>query len=190
MSPLGEITKYSIYRMLNMGMGPGDIIAAESRLGPQIMQLRAAAVGAELGAVAAGALPVIVMVGVFVALGAGYEQARELARAEESASGFSQGFVMGILGWEWRHVVDRFYRHGVIRINQSDEELNVIRVKSYDTGLKSGFLLGSFLPEEVQRAFVSGLRKLAGHPSAGQWTRNDQISLVISLATAYRRYLR
>jgi hypothetical protein len=59
-----------------------------------------------LGAIAAGALPVVLVAGVAMALGAGYEQARELVQNEESLWGFAEGFVMGILGWEWRNVLE------------------------------------------------------------------------------------
>ena len=185
-----EIEEYSFQRMWANGMNVGRMIEAEEMLASQIVELQVASMAGQLGAVAAGYIPVIAQVGVFVALGAPYLEARELAKEEESKSGFSQGFVMGILGWEGRHVSSLFYRHGVIRINQMDEEMNTIRVKNYNAALISGFLFGRALPEVLRKDFVRGLRKLAGHPSAGRWTRNNQISFVISLASTLRTYLR
>ena len=168
--------------------GPRAIVNGELMLDGQVAELSAASELAGLGAIAAGALPVLAQVGVFVALGAGYYQAREIAKQEETTSGFSQGFVLGILNWSISNVSNLFYRHGVIHINSVDEQLNVIRVVNFDRGLISGFLLGSALPDSLQEAFVSGLRKLAGHPATGHWTRNDQISFVIALATTLRRH--
>ena len=161
-------------------------------IGVQFGKYDGALVGLDAGglaAIAAGALPVLTQVGVFVALGAGYFQAREIVENEESAWGLAEGFVMGVLGWEWHHVVARFYRARVLQIYHTDEALNSIRVRAYNTGLKAGFLFGSFLPDSLQAAYVKGLRNLAGHPSTGDWSRNVQISFVISLAAAFRRFL-
>ncbi len=58
-------------------------------------------------AVVAGALPVVTMVGVFVALGAGYAEARQMAKNENFKSGFSQGFVMAVLDWTWIQAASR-----------------------------------------------------------------------------------
>ena len=51
--------------------------------------------GGGAGAVVAVALPVIAMVGVFMALGAGYAEARAAVRNESTMSGFSSGFRDG-----------------------------------------------------------------------------------------------
>ena len=151
-----------------------------------------ALVGLEAGgleAIAAGGLPVVGIVGVALALGAPYAQARELVRNEESTWGFAEGFVMGVLGWDWSNVSSLFYRHGVIRIYQTDEALNSIRVGAYNVGLKMGFLVGALLPSSMQGAFLAGLRKRAGHPSSSGWSRNVQVSFVIGLAAAFRRFV-
>ena len=50
----------------------------------------ASVLGGGAGAVVAGAVPVIAMVGVFVALGSGYAAAREAVRNENTVSGLSQ----------------------------------------------------------------------------------------------------
>jgi hypothetical protein len=179
-SEIPEIFAYSV-----RVAGPRAIVQGELLLAGQIAEISFAG----LGAIAAGFVPVMAMELVFVALGAPYLQAREIVRKEETQSGFSQGFVMGILDWKWEHLSTLFYRHGVIRIYQADEELNNIRVKNYDTGLFAGYVRGHGLSGDAKHAYVSGLRKLAGHPTSGSWTRNDQISFVISLAVILRQRL-
>lgn len=57
----------------------------------------ASVLGGGAGAVVAGEVPVIAMVGVFLALGSGYTAAREAVGNENTVSGLSQGFVMGFL---------------------------------------------------------------------------------------------
>lgn len=146
--------------------------------------------GAQLEAAAAGFLPLLLFSYIIKHLVGNYEEAREIVRQEEAASGFSQGFVMGLLGWTWTNVADRFVRWGVLRIYQMDEAMNNIRVNAYNSSLISGYLFGALLPERIQNAFLAGLRKVAGHPSTGHWQRIDQISFVISLAAAARRFMR
>jgi hypothetical protein len=87
--------------------------------------------GAAAGSLALTAgVPLVAAVGVWVALGSGYYQAREEAKKEESMSGFSQGFVMGILGWKWTHVIGLF-RRPYLSINSFDSTMDSIRVNSY-----------------------------------------------------------
>jgi hypothetical protein len=57
----------------------------------------ASVIGGGAGAVVAGEVPVIAMVGVFLALRSGYTAAREAVRNENTVSGLSQGFAMGFL---------------------------------------------------------------------------------------------
>jgi hypothetical protein len=145
------------------------------------------------GAAAAGVLPVITAVGVWVALGSGYYQARQEAKREETMSGFSQGFVMAIIGWKWDHVVSRF-RRPYLRINKFDEQMDSIRVNAYHEGLKKGFLAGLALPADAKKEYSRKIRR-AGHVHGPkEWSRNDdearlqQISYVIEMAGAALRY--
>jgi Domain of unknown function (DUF4157) len=146
----------------------------------------ASVLGGGAGAVFAGAVPVIAMVGVFVALGSGYAAAREAVRNENTVSGLSQGFVMGLLGWEWRHVVDRFGRWSVIRINAMDEATDVIRVNAYNRGLRAGYDFAARLSVDEKKAYLSNIRKFGGIRVPKNWNRNRdaQISYVIELAAA------
>jgi hypothetical protein len=154
---------------------------------------------AEIGLIGTIALPVLVMAGVFVALGSGYAAARDLARNENSAAGFAEGFVTGLLGWEWRQTVDRFARTYLV-INQWDEAIDAIRVKYYNGGLKAGYSAASALVPAVRKAYLTKLRRSAGvHNPAGwspvsdDWSeqmraRLVQTSYVIDLAAAGLRY--
>lgn len=145
--------------------------------------------GAGVGSFALTAgLPVITAVGVWVALGSGYYQAREEAKNQNTMSGFSQGFVMAILKWKWHNVVSRFQRP-FLRINKFDEEMDSIRVTSYHKGLKSGFLAGTALSDEAKKEYVKKIRNGGNVHAPKQWSededtaRNQQISYVIDLAT-------
>lgn len=133
-------------------------------------------------------VPVITAVGVWVALGSGYYQAREEAKNENTMSGFSQGFVMAILKWKWHNVVSRFQRP-YLRINKFDEAMDSIRVNSYHKGLKSGYLAGTALSDDAKKEYVKKIRSSGNIQSPKQWSeneytaRNQQISYVIDLAT-------
>lgn len=140
----------------------------------------------EVAILGSAVLPVLAFEGVCATLGAGYFQARNLVRNENTKSGFSEGYVMGLLNWPWSNVRSLFGRYGVIKIYATDEQLDVIRVNAYNSGLVAGYKYGSRFPEAAQKAIIARLRQLAGHPSSGRWTRRDQISFVIALATALR----
>lgn len=177
--------EYSVRRM-----GVYELVTAENALYSEVQQLAIASEAAGMDALAAGALPVVLWVYIVRKLVGNYEEAREIVSHEEAASGFSQGFVTGLLGWQWYNVRSLLGRWGSLRIYQADEAMNNIRVNAYNTGLKSGYVVGYLLPGSAQKAFLSGLRKRAHHPSAGGWTHTDQISFVISLAVEIRRVMR
>jgi len=150
--------------------------------------------GAAAGSFALTAgLPIITAVGVWVALGSGYYQAREQAKQEEMMSGFTQGFTMAILGWKWSYVVPLF-RRPYLSINKYDEKMNSIRVESYHSGLKSGFLAGLVLPEEGKKGYRRKIREAGNIKGPKEWSRdgdvarNQQISYVIEMAGAARRF--
>ena len=150
--------------------------------------------GAAAGSFALTAgLPIVTAVGVWVALGSGYYQAREEAKKDETMSGFSQGFVMAILGWKWSHVVPLF-RRPYLSINKFDEQMNSIRVNSYHAGLKTGFLAGMVLPEDGKKAYRAKIRRAGNVTGPKEWSRDDdvarnqQVSYVIEMAAAGRRY--
>lgn len=141
------------------------------------------------GAIVAGALPVIGQAAVFAALGAPYYEARLMLAEENTQSGFSQGWVMGLLDWDWPHVVARFGRKDLLRINAFDESTDVIRVEAYNRGLKAGYLAGRVMPDDGKKVYLNRLRLLAGVSIPVNWTRVTQIAYVIELAGKARIHL-
>lgn len=129
----------------------------------------------------------------------GYAAARDLARNENSAAGFSEGFVTGLLGWEWRQTVDRFARTYLVT-NQWDEAIDDIRVKYYNGGLKAGYSAAAALVPAVRKAYLTKLRRSVGAHNPAGWSavsddwseqmraRLVQTSYVIDLASAGLRY--
>jgi hypothetical protein len=166
----------------------GAARAVEARLAAGIAQLRNASlvVGAADLALTAG-VPIAVWVGVFVALGAPYAQARTLVKNENFQSGFSQGFVTGLLKWEWQQVTSRFFKFGPGQMNGFDESLSYIASNAFNNGLYAGFIQAGYLKGDVRKALLKRLRALAPGNSAGNWSRLDQISYVIALSSAGRR---
>ncbi len=155
------------------------------KLEGMILQLRNAALVGEVAALASGAIPVLAWGGVWAALGSGYLGARTAVENENFARGYSQGFVMGLLDWEWGHVRERFGVAGIIRSNHFDATLDEVKAKAYAFGLSIGFQVAKDISEDRKKAFLSGLRKHA-NAVRGDWTRNEQISYVIELSTVYR----
>lgn len=138
------------------------------------------------GAVAAGVIPIIVAVGVWVALGSGYYEAREIVKKENMMSGFCQGFVCGLLRWTYNQTLDKF-RMQYLRINTFDEATDQIRVDSYMEGLSTGFIAGRSMPLEGKKLYLKKIRKIAGikTPTEDEWRGNRlvQQNYVITLAT-------
>ncbi|NJM52257.1 MAG: hypothetical protein HC846_01995 [Blastocatellia bacterium] len=138
------------------------------------------------GAVAAGVIPIIVAAGVWVALGSGYYEAREIVKKENMMSGFAQGFVCGLLRWTYNQTLDKF-KMSHLRINTFHEATDYDRVDSYMEGLSTGFIAGQAMPLEGKKAYLKKMRKIAGipTPTAEEWRRNRrvQIDYVITLAT-------
>lgn len=147
----------------------------------------ASVLGGGAGAVVAGAVPVIAMVGVFVALGSGYYAAREAVKNENTVSGLSQGFVMGLLNWTWGQARELFGRWSVLRINAMDEATDVIRVNAYNRGLRTGYDFAATLSAAEKKAYLRQIRKFGGIRVPKNWNRETQISYVIDLAAAALR---
>jgi hypothetical protein len=114
-----------------------------------------------------------------------YEKVRDNLKNDNFASGFSQGLIMGLLGWKWRQVVDLFSRRYVLHMYR-EQDLNEMRVAYYNLGLRLGYHHAATLTPEARAAYLKAARKDSG-ATAGDWDRNDQISYVIALAAAFRK---
>lgn len=163
--------------------------AAEARLAAGIAQLRTSSllIGAADLALTLG-VPIAVWIGVFAAMGAPYAEARALVKNENFQSGFSQGFAMGLLNWDWQQAVARFFKFGPGQMNPFDESLSFIAANAYNEGLTSGFMHARLLDNKTKQAILNRLKSLSPGISAGRWTRLDQIGYVIELAAAGRRH--
>jgi len=148
--------------------------------------------------VAAVVVPVVAMVAVQAALGAGYYQARQQAKKEGYAMGFAKGFITGLLQWEARFTIDRFWDNAVNQ-NPYDEQLPTIRANAHNEALIHGRVAGLAKKDADKKNYLLGLRKLT-HASAAGWTprsddwlereraRQVQLSYVIALATAAMKH--
>lgn len=163
------------------------VIEAGHFIAPTWSATGAAAVG---GATVAGVTlafvgPVLGLTGVFMALGSGYQEAREAIQNEAVASGFSQGFVAGILNMSAKTVSFIFGRHGVIRRNQADPEADVIEAKAYNRGLVAGYTHANLASAEQKKSFVFELRPFT-NVSAGAWGDREKRDYVIEYAVQLR----
>ncbi len=176
-----------IQKLLAMNAS-GVAAAANAKLAAGITHLRHASliVGAAELALTLG-VPIAVWVGVFAAMGAPYAQAKALVKNENFQSGFSRGFVAGLLKWEWDHVTARFFRFSP-GVNTFDATLGYIAANATNDGLHAGYIHASSVSGDVRKALLGRLRSLSPSTQAGQWDRRSQIDYVIELAAAGRRH--
>lgn len=152
--------------------------------------------GASLRATVAGAgaagiivISIAVAVGVYVALGAGYYEARKRVRARGFMTGYSRGFVMGILNWKWPTAAARFIAKRPY-LNAMDQNAGQMEAAANNEGLFVGYCLGAAAPEEAKKRYRIALRRLARRTDDSAWSknaiiaRNQQIDYVIALAGA------
>jgi hypothetical protein len=176
----------------------------------RMASLNAAATAAE-GTLVAGVgttiacvvVPVVGMVAVQMALGAGYAQAREQARKDGYASGFAKGLITGLLKWELRFVIERFWDDAKDK-NAFDEELPKIRANAHNQALIHGRVAGLARTDKEKKDYLLALRKLTKTSTAGwtpwstgneyrDWLQRErakvvQSSYVIELAGAATKY--
>jgi hypothetical protein len=162
--------------------------SAEARLAAGIAELRTASLiaGAPSLALTLG-VPLAVWVGVFAAMGAPYAEARALVRNENFQSGFSQGFVAGLLKWDWRQTTSRLFQFAPSQ-NPTDESLGYIAANARNEGLRAGFIQAVGLNVAATTVLLHRLRSLSPSTRAGAWDLLHQKSYVIDLASAGRRH--
>ncbi|MEH2471090.1 hypothetical protein V1281_007723 [Nitrobacteraceae bacterium AZCC 2161] len=112
--------------------------------------------------------------GVFVALGSGYEEAREEIQNEAVASGFSQGFVAGLLNMSGQTVSYLFAEHGVIHRNAADPEADALEMKARNRGLIAGCSMAKLVPDDNKKSYILEIREFTGEVFAGDWTDADK----------------
>lgn len=148
--------------------------------------------------VAAVVIPVVGMIAVQVALGAGLYQAREKAKEEGYARGFAKGFITGLLKWELRFLINRFWDNALNR-NVVDEMISTLAARAHNEGLLEGRLAGLAIDDPVKKDYLHVLKLITNASQAGWTSRSDdwmeqmrarqvQISYVIDLSVAARKY--
>ena len=158
---------------------------ADARIAAAIASLRTSSVVAAAGSLSVTlVVPLAVWVGVFAALGAPYAEARELVKSENFKSGFTQGFIIGLLGWEWHQATSRFFKFSPDQTNGWDPGMGYVSANAYNEGLRSGYIHGSGFDEEARKSALKELRTLSPTTSKGDWDRRAQITYVIELAAA------
>jgi len=158
----------------------GGSLVADARWGSAI-----ATTSGGGGALLAGVLPPVLQAGVFVALGAPYYEARKLVQSERAQSGFSQGWVAGLLKWQWSHVASRFNAKN-LRTNPFDEHIDALGADAFNAGMIGGYAAGLAIPNDMKKAYLTKLRALTGITTPADWNRASQISYVIALASKAR----
>ena len=186
--------RYAAYMVEKTGLG-----AIIQRMHAQVAEARAAALLAEISKLRATSLlagsgslvltlgvPIGAWVGVWAALGAPYAQARKLVRDENFQSGFSQGYVIGLLKWDWSHAVSRFGQFAP-QFNAADHSLGFVAANAHNGGLRTGFEHARLFDDNKKENVLRQLKSLSPRTRAGMWSRRDQIDYVIELAAAGRR---
>ena len=130
--------------------------------------------------------PALVFAGVFRALGSGYAEAREIIRNEAAVSGFSQGFVAGLLNMSSGTVKSIFVQHGVIHRHPMDPEADVIEMNARNRGVVAGYVMANQASADDKKAYLKEIRQFTGHVSAGDWTDRDKRDYVIEYAAKLR----
>lgn len=165
----------------------------------------AATVSGATGLATTLGIPLVVAVGSWVMLGAGYYQARQQVRRQGFMSGFAQGFTMGVLKWTWDQAVHRFAKRFVIRKNAFDSVADREEALGYNEGLIKGWAAGNGVPEtyyeksldkviDKKKSYRIALRRLAGRTDSGPWSNNEDVArlqqtgYVIELAAAGVRH--
>ena len=158
---------------------------------PHFVAYTGTAAGATGGATIAGltvafAGPALGLAGTFMALGSGYDEAREEIRNEEIASAFAQGFVAGILNMSPSTTRSLFGKHGVGTRNVADPESDWMKVNAHNRGLLAGYALANTATEDEKKAFVFELRKYVTGVSAGAWGDREKVAYVVEYAAKLR----
>jgi Putative peptidoglycan binding domain len=155
---------------------------------PALAEAGAATVGGAtvFGVGVAYAGPALGLVGTFMALGSGYDEAREEIRNEATSSGFSRGFVAGILNMSPSTTKSLFGMHGVVSSNVMDPESDVMKVNAYNKGLVAGYALAHTATEDEKRAFVFEIRRFAPGVSPGDWGDREKRDYVVEYAAKLR----
>jgi hypothetical protein len=94
----------------------------------------------------------------FMALGAGYAEARAKISRDRVQMGFAEGFVAGADAKSWKFVESLFWE-GRPEFNAFDDQAGAIAQKAYNLGLASGFVQGRKLTQKQRIFFWQSLAR-------------------------------
>jgi len=126
------------------------------------------------------------VVGIFMALGAPYEEAETEIKNEATANGFSQGLVAGLLRMSGSTVNSLFVVHDIMHRNDFDPHADVVEANAYNRGLVAGFTLAKYASDEEKKSFILEIREFTGDVAVGDWQDRDKINYVIEYAAKLR----
>jgi hypothetical protein len=136
-------------------------------------------------AVGTMALPAAVFATMLYGVWRDDQQVAEQIRDENTQTGIAQGLILGMLGWKLSTAERLFLRRYVLQIYQR-QDLNNIRVASYNLGLRLSYHRAAQLSAGQRKAYLKACRKWSD-ASPGAWNERDQINYVIDLAGALRK---
>lgn len=132
---------------------------------PELVELLGVGADVLLGPIAASVLS-------FMALGAGYAEARALVAKKNVTSGFALGVVLGADERKWSYVKERYFQR-VPTVNHFDEQAGVIAMNSFNLGLAAGFVQGRKLLGTNKQHFLWTSLHRALTPSDHIYYRGD-----------------
>lgn len=143
-----------------------------------------------IGTVATGGLivatPVLGLVGAFLALGSGIHAAREEIENEAVLSGFSRGFICGLLNMSPTTVKSLFAQHGLGQRNPMDPGSDPLEMRSYNKGVVAGYAMGSQPSSQDKKAFLFEIKPFTGNLGGGAWGDREKIDYVVTYAANLR----
>ncbi len=147
--------------------------------------------GVKIGIVASGLGIASQVVSNWKGLGAPYMEMQELQRSESTSSGFAQGFVSGLLGWNWGQTKEHFSVDRIVHRNRFDRgEMDAIEMKAYNRGLAFGHDYGAMTARK--KIFLAEIKRYASVSAPKDWNGDhnkiNRIDYVIKLAAAFRKH--
>ncbi len=162
-----------------------EVLQTIEIFGPELVGLGAFGLGltvlGPLAAFAAG----------FMALGAGYAEARANISRNRMKIGFAEGFAAGADSRTWNFVKSLFWE-GQPEFNAFDQDAGLIAQKAYNLGLASGFVQGrkltakqkSFFWKSIGRTLTPGdLQEFGGDVKS--WPNRQWVNWYITVATRF-----
>ena len=137
-------------------------------------------------AVVTGASPVLGLAGVFMALGSGYQAAREEIQNDAAVSGFARGFSCGLLNMSPQTVKSLFGQHGLGQRNPMDPESDPLEMRAYNKGVVAGYAMGIQPSADDKKAFLFEVKPFTGNLGGGAWGDREKIDYVVTYAAKLR----